>query len=362
MAKYTTAPNGNIFYSCEGAIERRDLDGNIPFIVICTGNRGAGKTFSVKIEAIKDSIKHNQKFCIIYRNQADMDGVGKIFTDIENDPTQRWKHFKNWSVKKTMRQCYDIYMDGKHVGYTVCLNLAGKVKDISSRLSDVRWNVFDEFQLEDGKYLPDEVGKLESLCRSIARGGGKRVRPECRLLMCSNFESILNPYYVLWGIDKRLKPDTKLLRGHGWVLEVVSNSDAKKEADESALGRCFAGTSYSASANENKFLHDCMNFVDKDIKGTRKPLCNLVHHGETYGIWVITYRGEKVYYVNRKYDPNFPLKFCYSMFDHTEDINMISGQYKMFKYLLDFFNAGKMKFEDLRCKNVFLDIFGLGVI
>lgn len=362
MAKYTTAPNGNVFYSVEGVVERRDANGNIPFCVMISGNRNAGKSFSAKLYCITDSLKHGQKFCFIYRYQTDMDGVNKIFTDIENDPTQRWKHFKNWSVKKSMRQCYDIYMDGKHVGYTVCLNLAGKVKDISARLSDTRWMFMDEFQSEDGKYITDEFAKLESVSRSIARGKGKYLRSECRLMMCSNFVTVLNPYYVATGVDKRLKSDTKLMRGNGWVLEIVNNEGAKKGIEESALGQFFAGTAYSDSANENKFLHDCMNFVDKNIKGTRKPLCNLVHHGETYGIWVITYRGEKVYYVNHKYDPNFPLKFCYSMFDHTEDINMISGQYKMFKYLLDFFNAGKMKFEDLRCKNVFLDIFGLGVV
>ena len=106
----------------------------------------------------------------------------------------------------------------KSCGYAIALNQADQIKRVSHLLSDTSAMLFDEFQSETNHYCADEVQKLISVHTSIARGQGKQVK-YLPVYMLSNAVTLINPYYTALGISLRLQPDTKFLRGDGWVLE-----------------------------------------------------------------------------------------------------------------------------------------------
>ena len=115
--------------------------------------------------------------------------------------------------------------------------------------------IFDEFQSESNTYIPNEIQKFISIHTSIARGQGKQYR-YVPVYMLSNTVSILNPYYVELGITKRIKSDTKFLRGEGFVVEQGYVDSAAKAQMEGAFNRAFSTNKYVEYSTQNVYLND----------------------------------------------------------------------------------------------------------
>lgn len=100
--------------------------------------------------------------------------------------------------------------------------------------------LFDEFQSENNRYCSNELTKFISLRTSIARGKGEQTR-YLPVIMLSNPVSLLNPYYVSFGISDRLQENTKFLRGNGFVLEQNFNESASQAFLSSSFNQAFSG-------------------------------------------------------------------------------------------------------------------------
>lgn len=343
----------NYYYDSTKLLTLKDLDGKRPEIFMTCGNRTGGKTFNYKRLLINKFINKGQKFCWLVRFAYEMDGIAENL----------WKDIgplkfpgKTMTAKPVGKNLFkELYIDGEPCGYCVPINSADTIKKYSARLADVQNMYLDEFQSENGKYCPDEIRKIMSIHTSIARGGGSHVR-YVPLFMSSNAVTLFNPYFMAFGVTRRMQPGARFLRGTGWVLEFDFNEHASREYLNSAFARAFASNDSSNRFNRYQatvdFLMDNNSFI-RTIDGPKTQYMSIVYNNVHYGIWA----SEKYncYYISKKYDPSALYPFTFNDNDHSENILYINRNSYIIKHLRENFDRGAVFFEDYDCKNMFLE-------
>lgn len=328
-----------------------DINKRKPEIYMADGNRTAGKSFSIKYKLMKDVLGNpeEKQFMYIYRYKDDMPGCSECFFGDVVD--EKYDGAEYGEQKIASGKIIQLLFEGKEVGFAVALSIARKYKPMSALFRDVGNMFFDEYQDEDNIYLPGEPDKLVGLHTTVARGKGKHVR-YVPLFMASNTVSILNPYYSVFGINKRLKENTRYLRGDGWVFERTFNKNASEAFQESGFNRAFKNTGYFRYASENQYLNDNYALIEKPA-GRGEYLLSVKNENKWYGI----FRYPDVIYVSNSYDSMFRHRICFTVNDVTDDrLVKIGPNNFMVQMMRQYFNQGIVRFEDLQCKNVFLDM------
>lgn len=340
------------YYSVEDRLMNgKDLDGEEPSIYMSCGTKTAGKTFSAKRFLLRHFLQNGEQFILLYRYVYEMaDCEATFMNDLKQDP--EFTGLEMDSVSE-VRGLYRVLMLGdKECGFACYLNNADTLKKFSARFSGVKTVFFDEFISETDHYCKDEITKFQSFNNTIARGYGEQSR-YVRYIMCSNLVTVFNPYFIAFGVTKRLSPNTRFLRGNGWVLEMVYNESAKQAMKKSAFNKAFAGSSFLSYAMDNKALNDSDSFIAKlPIKDGIYQL-TLVHNGQYFGIWLINDR--TILYCSRKYDKEYGKVCVLNVNDHGEGTIML-GFFAMLAYgWRKYYDAGQWRFENADCKNALLD-------
>lgn len=340
------------YYDCNRLLTMKDENGNKPEIFMVTGNRAAGKTYAFKYKLVTDFIKKGKKFAILVRYNYEMDAIEEtFFKDLCEISYKNISVTSEWVGHQLFKK---LYIDGQHCGYCVAINTADTIKKYSAMFVDVYQMFFDEFQSETSKYCHDEITKFISIHVSMARGGGEQNR-YLPVYMAANAVTIINPYFSLFGIAKRLTPETKFLRGDGWVLEVTYNQFAAEALESSAFGRAVKNHMYIKYAAANSYLLDNNNFIRK-IKGPKRIFTVLICDDKEYGIWEVE-NGQKLY-ISNKTDPFWPSKIAFHTADHNVSYLLQKKSSTYAKTLREMFNQGRVFFETLEIKNAFLDFIG----
>ncbi len=338
----------NIYYDGTKLLSLTDLNGNRPEIYIVTTNRTGGKTTYFGRLFINRFLNHNEKFCLLYRFNYELDDISdKFFKDIKG---LFFNDHEMTSQKRAKGIYHELYLDDIHCGYAIALNNADAIKKYSHIFSDVMRILFDEFQSETNHYCNDEIKKFISVHTSIARGQGKQVR-YVPVYMLSNTVSLINPYYTQLGISSRLRDDTKFLRGDGFVLEQGYVEPAAKAQKESAFNRAFKNSSYVMYSAECVYLNDNLSFIDKPV-GKNRYIVTLRYEGNEYAIREFDEYG--IVYCDDRVDKTFPLKVAVSTNDHQINYVMLKRNDVLFSNLRYLFEKGCFRFKDLRCKDVIL--------
>lgn len=339
------------YYDCNYLTSLRDKNGNIPEIFITDGNRTAGKSVSYKKRLIDTFLKKSDinQFILIYRYKTDMSNCAEsFFTDL--------KRLFYTGREMTEKRLFDgaviqLELDGLPCGFCVPLSLASKIKKYSPIFSSVRHMFFDEYQDEDSRYLADEVSKLMSIHTTVARGDGKQVR-YVPLYMASNTVSMLNPYYSALGINKMLKKDTKILRGDGWVFEKTYNENAKEAFQEAGFNKAFKKSKYFDYASQNVYLNDNLALIE-----TPSGYANYFMSVKYNGAWYNFRKYSDCMYCAKGHDETYPIRVCINVTDVVDDraIKIGTNDY-LIQTLRQWFDRGVMRFENLECKNMTLDL------
>lgn len=268
------------YYDGTKLLSLKDINGKRPAIFCVTSNRTAGKTTFMSKTVVNAFIKRGQKFMVLYRYKTDLPGVAmSFFKDIKGLFFPEW----DMTAKSVNKDAYyNLYLNEEHCGYAVAINSAHKLKNISHMFNDVDNIFFDEFQAENNEYCPGEVGKFQSLYRSIARGNGEMNR-YVRVIMCGNPVTLLNPYYIEWGISDKLMSTTRFYRGDGVVVEQGYNEYAAQAQRESAFSRAFSDSAYTAYSAEAVYLDDNQAFIAKP-EGKSRYLCTIKYKGNSYSV------------------------------------------------------------------------------
>ena len=336
------------YYDGTKLLSMLDINGRKPEIYMCTTNRTGGKTTYFARLLVNRFLDKNEKFCLIYRYNYELDDCAqKFFKDING---LFFKGKTMTSKRKASGIFHELYLDDKSCGYAVSLNSADQLKKYSHLFSDVARMFFDEFQSETNHYCHDEIKKLLSIHTSVARGQGEQIR-YVPVYMCANPVSIINPYYVEMGISERLNDSTKFLKGDGFVLEqgfVKSASEAQKE---SGFNRAFSKNSYVAYASQCVYLNDSVAFIEKPL-GASRYLATLRYKGCDYAIREFAESG--ILYCDNRPDTTFKFKLTVTTDDHQINYVMLKRNDLFIANLRFFFERGCFRFKDLRCKEAVL--------
>lgn len=336
------------YYDGTKLLSMLDINGRKPEIYMCTTNRTGGKTTYFARLLVNRFLDRNEKFCLIYRYNYELDDCAqKFFKDING---LFFKGKTMTSKRKASGIFHELYLDDKPCGYAVSLNSADQLKKYSHLFSDVARMFFDEFQSETNHYCSDEIKKLLSIHTSVARGQGEQIR-YVPVYMCANPVSIINPYYVEMGISERLNDSTKFLKGDGFVLEqgfVKSASEAQKE---SGFNRAFSKNSYVAYSSQCVYLNDSVAFIEKPA-GNSRYLATLRYKGCDYAIREFAESG--ILYCDNRPDTSFKFKLTVTTDDHQINYVMLKRNDLFIANLRFFFERGCFRFKDLRCKEAVL--------
>lgn len=341
-----------MYYDGTKLLSLKDLAGNLPEIYMCVGNRTAGKTVFFKRLLINNFLKYGKKFVMLYRFNYELSACADmIFTDIEPLFFQGME-MTSESVAKGL--FYKLLLNEKECGFAVALSNADAIKKYSSFFIDVENVFFDEFQSETNHYCQDELKKFQSIHYSIARGHGKQYR-YVRTFMASNSISIINPYFVGMGVHKRLRNNTNYLKGGGWVLEQTFNESASESIKQSGFNQAFSDN-YGDYASQNVYLNDNSAFITK-LTGKFRYMGTIKHNDKFYGIR--DFSEHRLVYINTKHDESFPFTMVINSNQHDENLMMVDKSAPLMIYLKKAFEYGMLRFEDLECKNMLLDLLTL---
>ena len=337
------------YYDGTKLLSMKDINGERPEIYLCTTNRTGGKTTYFGRLCINRFLDKGEKFALIYRYNYELDDVcDKFYKDIGSlffpDHTMTNK-------RRASGMFHELFLDDVSCGYAISLNGADQIKKYSHLFSDVKRMIFDEFQSETNHYCNNEVEKLQSVHTSVARGQGEQVR-YVPVYMLSNPVSIINPYYVAFGISSRLRDDTKFLKGDGFVLEQGFIDSASKAQKESAFNRAFGlDSKYNAYSTEAVYLNDNKSFIEKP-NGKSRYICTLRYNGSEYGIREFAEEG--IMYCDDRPDVTFSTKITVTTDDHNINYVMLKRNDFFLSNLRYLFERGAFRFKDLRCKEAVL--------
>lgn len=350
-----------IFYNGTKLLSMRDINGDIPEIFICDGNRSSGKSTYFNRYYVNSFLKKHEKFVILKRFSYELGNIAdSFFTDIQRlffkDFIMTQKKIANGmfvalylQTRFEAEQNYPL-TDANLCGYGVAINTADVVKKNSHFFSDVQRILFDEFQSENDQYCAREVEKFISIHTSMARGGGKQVR-YLPVHMVSNGITILNPYYVELGISERLQANTKFLKGDGFVLENNFNPFASQAQKTSAFNRAFSGNKYVQYASENVYLNDSKTFIDKP-KGLSRYLATISYENREYAIR--SYDESGLVYCDTSVDRSYPLRIALTTDDHRVNYVMLKNNDVFVDDMRYYFRNGCFRFKSQLAKQAVL--------
>ena len=336
------------YYDGTKLLSMKDINGETPEIYICTSNRSAGKTTYFSRLCVNRFLDKKEKFALLYRFNYELKDSGvKFFKDIK---TLFFPDLEMTTRPRANGIYHELYILKEHCGYAISLNSADQLKKYSHLFSDVKRIMFDEFQSETNHYCADEVTKLISIHTTIARGQGKQIR-YVPVYMLSNAVTIINPYYVEFGISNRLNSETKFLKGDGFVLEQGFNKSASEAQKQSGFNRAFARNKYVAYASENIYLNDNLAFIEKP-EGFPKYIATIKYNGVNYGIK--EYLDQGIVYCDDRADATFPMRISVTTDDHQINYVMLKRNDMFLSTLRFYFEHGCFRFKDLRCKEAVL--------
>lgn len=338
------------FYSGYNLLNQKDVNGNTPEIFISEGNRSTGKTTFFNRYLVDQWLKNKSKFGLLYRYNYELSDIAeKFFKDIGSlfFPGIKCKS------KSMMKGVYhEIFLNGQSAGYAITLNSADTLKKNSHLFSDIDKLLLDEMQPETGRYCDNELEKFQSIHMTIARGQGKAVR-YVPVYMLGNSVSLINPYYAGMGISERLRKNTKILRGDGYVLERFFNEEIAKAQEESGFNRAFSKSRYQQAANQMVYLNDNTAFIEKPV-GQSKYVCTVKISGVDYA--VRTFAESGIIYCDTAVDHSFPLKVAASASDHQVNYVMLKQNELLISTLRWYFERGAFRFKNLSCKDAILKL------
>lgn len=351
------------FYDGTELLSKRDAEGQLPELYICCSRtRSAGKTFFFTKKLFEDYLEKGEKFVLFCRNKLELGSVAEgMFKAMLS-----YCYHDEYTMSETiqMKGCYSNIVVTKgsgdeeekfHVGYVLPLASSDQIKRISSLFCDATQGFFDEFQPESKTtYLTDEVNKFLSIVTSISRGDGE-TRRRFPIYFCSNTISIVNPYFMELGLNRRIKPDTKWVKGVGYVFQKIENQEIIDKHANSGINRAFNGNK-AISFDDNLWMSDNYTCVEKVGEGWGRPMyyCTIIDGNYTWG--VNYYPEIDLYYVGCKFDKTYGLTFNIKYDDMSPNIPLIRGSMYM-KTLKSAMEKGIVRFQTVHAKESFMDLF-----
>lgn len=337
-------------------------------------NRGGGKTFDMTRWFIDGFKKSGKQGMWVRRYDTELTGEkgiltnGKFFDNVTHVPIKNFvdgipkgaeidpsgKFVNLYPNDRLEIDGYTAKINGEVAIHFVALSTSRKLKSVNFPLVDKM--VVDEFAIGgDNKntYLTNEVEILLDLMETV-----DRLRDELRVVLLANNISVVNPYFLYFGI--RPRTDRRFTVVGEICVEMFADETFIAKKKQTRMGRLVSGTRYGDYAIENKALLDNETFVAAKTP-TADFLLGMKYNGVMYGFW-IDYK-EGLIYVNKQYDPYSIRLFCLTKDDHEANLLLIKtlNDSRRVKQIVFAFQNGLLRFQDMQVKNQFYEFIGLFV-
>lgn len=334
------------YFEAHPVTEFKDKDGETPEILIVDGNRTGGKTTAFSRMLVDEFLESGKKFFLIKRYKNELKNIAEaFFSDI------RVLFFEGhvMTSKTHADGAYvELFLDKKSCGYASALTMTSKLKNYSHIFAEVENMFFDEYQDENGIYLPDEIVKFHSLHTTVARGRGKAVR-FVPVYMASNSISVFNPYYRAFGITSKINSSTKVFKGEGFVLLRLTMKEIAEEQRKSAFNRALGDSGYLSSAVDNAFLNDD-NFNVGKRKDIKRGLFGFVNGSDFF---TVCFSGNE-YYVRKGGDRQISTIFGVRREDRSGNVHAMPSIYIL--RMRTSYEDATVFFETPEAKHSFLEL------
>ena len=316
-------------------------------------SRGLGKTYGALKLCVKDFLKNGNEFIYLRRYKTELQSASKHLFDAINQN----KEFNDVTLLSEGNKLFVQHKqdeDSKEkpqkemCGYCIALSTANILK--STNFSKVRTIIFDEFLLGPGvfHYLPNEVEAFLDFYETVTR------MRDVRVFFLGNAITQSNPYFNYFRLTLPYNSNFKTFKNGLIVVNYATNDDYVQAKKVTKFGQLIEGTHYSSYAIENDWLNDDDAFIEKKV-GYCKNISTVKLGGKMYGIWRST--DNKRYYISEDYDPCNICIMSLDREDHDEETILASARSNpFFKFVIENFRVGNVRFENINIKNEFLNI------
>lgn len=225
-------------------------------INIAVGGRGNGKTFSAKKWCINDYINNGFQFVWLRRYKTELKTTKTFFDDIVAANLFPEYEFRVVGPEAQIRKnTADDKEKWKIIGWFRALSNA--VTQKSTSYHNVTKIIYDEFILEPGplRYLTDEVDTFLGFYSTVDRWQDKT-----RVLMLANNVSIMNPYFIEWGIEPKGQQWVK--SGNGFIqTQFIESREFEAQVYQTKFGQFIQGTTFGDYAIEAEFRDNSLELI-----------------------------------------------------------------------------------------------------
>lgn len=318
------------------------------------GSRSVGKSTGFALYLLREFIEKGRQFIYCRRTDEEL----KLTAPNYFDNAVNILKANGYEVESLIYKGGQYFLDDKVCGYAIPLSLQQKYK--SGNYSEVFYIIYDEFMIMPGtttstylggKNSSSEVDAMASLYQTVDRGIGRAFRNETKIIFIGNAGSFFNPFFINYGIDKFLRPDTKHLapKDDIYVLEQTFETEATKEIKNS-FGYLISTEKTKSYAYENRYADlSGDEFIEKKPEGTYTALCNLVVEGNKYGVY--QYSDAGYVYISHKVADGRPV-LSLTTSDHKPNYLMMKSwhNHPITKRIKDMYDMGCIRFYDYKCK------------
>lgn len=319
-------------------------------VYIVTTNRTDGKTTYYGLLSIEYHRITGRKVCYVVRHINELKDYGIMFSDISSLYYSGEPIVTKMLIKDMI--C-TVSMGGKIFCYVVCLKKYVGLKKFSPIFGDTDLMIMEEYQLEDGRFLRDEIGAFRSLYRSIARGGGEQVR-DIQCILLGNPVTVLNPYLLQFGIAERYQRGIDYIQTKYAVGEFKINMKAQEKMKADSASHLFGKASnYDCGAD---FLIDDSRYMEK-CSGKSKYLYTIIYDSNAFGVRQYLKGGE--IHVGEKPDPTCKDILAFKEYDRAQNIDLLERYDYSWRLIRNAYKHGKIRFGNFAAKHAIFSILGV---
>lgn len=309
------------------------------------GGRGLGKTFFAKKTNIKRGTKVYRPFIYMRRYKPEFQDKDRFLNDV-------LKYFPDCEFKVD-----GMVISAKRVDsdkwFPICylITLASALSKKSIPYNDVDWIVFDEFIIPRKgmtRYLPNEVEAFQDFYNTV-----DRFEDRVKVLFLANSVSIVNPYFVYYGLKPRKGQKFFATRDNYHCVEYIDSTKYQQHVDSTRFGQMIKGTGYYDYAVGNVFRDDHDTFIKKKTPEA-KPYFKIIFDGRTIGVWVDYTNGE--YFITNTAPSDIRITYALTKHDMAPNLLMLERSSVVLKSVKMLYMQGSVFFNSVQTREFFNDI------
>ena len=313
------------------------------------GGRGTGKTYAGKKMVIRNAINKGQKFIYLRRYKPELANRASFFTDIAHEFPEWVFRVNGMSAQmKRVESADDNKVPWETIGYFLRLSGSQQVKSVP--FPDVYWILFDEFIIEKGltHYLPNEAFAFNDFYSTV-----DRFQDRVRVLFMANSISIMNPYFMEYGIQP--KPGVEwVTKADGFVVAQFADDEAfKASVYQTRFGRFIKESDYGDYSVEGSFTDNSDTMLG-DKPAEYSYMMTIVSRQGKFSVWLD--RDLRKAHISER-QPKSPVEWVLDPTLMTEDRILVPYNSKILGMVRTLFAHGMVSFSSAQARNLFIEIW-----